>query len=438
MINAAIAFVTVMTVLFDISQVRHREIFVKPAASESPQTNQGRTLHPHPSLGDIARVRVDDLGSVPPSELYEVLLRATPEEIAALALKFNGLPNDGPTNAAIGVFFQAWAELDGKSALAAAFLINDVSLKRMAAGTVILSVSPSTAPELAAILKDHPDKDLMAECKGTFLDTLLERWSCVDAPAAAKFFENLGDTQLGYSTAGKIAHAWATVDPYAALGWAEKQKETSNGEREPLFNDVILGWCSKDVTAAAAYVFEHMNRPWAIQAATSVALAMFNQDPGAATSWLRDLAPGEAKMQAEASLVSEWADKDPLAAAHWMEKLSRDDQKAAIAPLMGTWVARDWNAASKWLATLSGDLRDNAIAAAVGTYQTTVLPSETLSWALSINNKETRTDAVQNVLRQWASIDPQAAATWIRSSLLSKEEKDQLLSADIFTQERSP
>jgi hypothetical protein len=59
-------------------------------------------------------MRLDKIGSVPPSELYQVLLRATPEERATLAGKFNDLHYNAPTHAAACIFFQAWSELDGK------------------------------------------------------------------------------------------------------------------------------------------------------------------------------------------------------------------------------------------------------------------------------------------------------------------------------------
>jgi hypothetical protein len=185
-LNAAIAVVTVTAVTLDL-QSRHRDhVRATSAARPSSRANGLSKDRPH-LYNDVIDVRVDKLSSVPPSELYEVLMQATPEEIAALALKFNNLPPDGPSIGSVGMFFQAWAEIDGLAALEGAFRINDLQLKRMAAGTVIGSVSPALCADIAARLRNNPDPALLTESRGTYLDMLLERWAFVDGPASAKF-----------------------------------------------------------------------------------------------------------------------------------------------------------------------------------------------------------------------------------------------------------
>src|SRR5207248_7531890 len=71
--------------------------------------------------GDVSDLRVDKFESVPPSEFYELLLRATPEQMAALGMQFNEQPTNVHTANGVGMFFQAWGELDAKAALQGAF-----------------------------------------------------------------------------------------------------------------------------------------------------------------------------------------------------------------------------------------------------------------------------------------------------------------------------
>src|SRR5206468_12430100 len=134
-----------------------------------------------------------------------------------LAMKFNELPPNVRTAGGIGMFFQAWAELDGKAALLGAFKLKDLELKRMAVDAVVHSVSPGIASELAAYLNENPHKDL-ADVQSRFMDALLERWSGTDPPAAAKFLDRLNDPNSDLvGTAAKVAFAWGNVDPVGAL-----------------------------------------------------------------------------------------------------------------------------------------------------------------------------------------------------------------------------
>src|SRR5205814_58589 len=73
------------------------------------------------ALNDLSQARVDDLGAVPAIELTQIMRRATPEELAALAYKFNEAPTDARTMGGMAVFFQDWAEIDPKAALIGAF-----------------------------------------------------------------------------------------------------------------------------------------------------------------------------------------------------------------------------------------------------------------------------------------------------------------------------
>jgi hypothetical protein len=437
-VNAAIAFVTVSAVCFDVFRAPHRGATARQTTmTESAKSHRSRAYHfTESAMGDISDARVDDFASVPPSEFYEVLLRATPAEIAALALKFNELPNNGHTVGALGMFFQAWAELDGPSALEGAFRIKNVGLRRMAADTVLHSASPAASPELAAFLKARPDKDLMAFCKNQFLDTVLDRWATIDPVGAAKFLEDIGDTKnpLVFSASQNIAFTWGSLDPVSALTWIEKQDSQDPGS---LLNSVISGWSKNDAAAAGAYIIQHLDGPGASEAVSSVASAMLDQDPQSATSWLNNIPPGEARMNAERRLAAEWAQKDPLAAAQWAENLSKDESSAAVNTIAGVWTANNWTETRTWLATLSGDFRDAAITGAIGDYQTDIPPTESLPLALSMIDKEGRIAIVRNIIRQWAGNEPQLAESWIRNSTLSREEKQELLSLDVFSPERA-
>src|SRR4029077_6721620 len=130
-------------------------------------------------FSSFSDLRIDKLDSVPPAEFYELFVSATPEEMNAVAMKFNELPANVRTAGGIGMFFQAWAALDAKAALLGAFKLKDPELKKMAVDAVVHSVSPGIAPELAVYLNQKPNKDLVA-FQNQFMDSLLEKWSGID------------------------------------------------------------------------------------------------------------------------------------------------------------------------------------------------------------------------------------------------------------------
>jgi hypothetical protein len=432
-INVLVALFTITAVGIDI-RVHHLNA-VRVIAAEQAQRRQAE----HSYLGDnatsdIASVRVDDLASVPPAEIHDVLSHATPAEVTALALKFNDLPADGPTIGAVGMFFQAWAERDGMSAISGAFQIKNVDLRRVAALWTVGSVSPSISADVVRYLKEHPDKDLEKESKGAYLDLLLEKWAYVDAPAAAKYLDDLGAEKKSLSnlTAGSVSYGWATVDPLGALAWVDEEIK-KDPSAESAFKPAIVGWCAKDIDAAASYVCQHLDHPGSIDAIVSVAQVMFQKDQEKALTWMDDLPSGDSKSSAESNFAYSWAQKDPVAAADWARTLPEDEQMGVISSVMRTWAGQNWTEARKWINDQNGDLRDYAIVSALNSGTDSISTSEGLSLAVSMTNRQMRLDAIQNFIVQWAHSEPQAAAAWVKSSPLSRQDKQQLLSNEVFS-----
>jgi len=435
-INAIIALVTVGAVIFDLKRPRtegspkERPQTTSRSNSANSQSNSANNEHEErvdeiriESPDDLANARVDDLGAVPAAALTELMSRATPEQLAALALKFNDAPTDARTFGGMGIFFQAWAQLDPSAALIGAFRINDVAMRKLAARTVVNSVSPSAAQELIAFLTDHPDKDLTDESKNEFLGTLISSWSLLDPEAAARFVDNLGNTKNGLAYRGReeIAYNWATLDPSAALAWVATQKGATY-----LSDYVIRGWCRKDINAASAYVLQHLNEPAAVQFASSVVTAMFDQTVDGATDWMSQMPAGAPRIEAEMTLASLWAAKDPSSAAKWLATLPADDQTNLVSTIASNWVEINWPEASRWIATLTGDNRDEALAVAVNREGES--RGDSLSLALSIGKEEMRNNVIESIIRNWAAADPNAADTWVKAGPLSNEQRDHLRS----------
>jgi hypothetical protein len=428
-INAAIALITIAVVIFAITRSGPEKIRAQKATQSITENKDGsesseKKVVQH--LDDFSQARVDNMGAVPAAELTQLMSRADPEQIAALAQKFNEAPVDAHTMGGLGVFFQGWTGLDPNAALVGAFQLSDVTLRKLAVRTVINSVSPSEAPGLIAYLSEHPDKDLEAECKNDFLGGLVASWSLLDPEAASKYMDALGDTKnnLAFRAREDIAYNWGSLDPSAALDWVRSQKGKDFVDAAALYDDMIRGWCLKDVTAAAAYIAQHLDDSIAERGASDVATAMFTHDPEQATAWITQMPEGQPRSSAESTVASMWTQKDPAAAAKWLGTLPENEQKDLAHRIAEIWIGKNFSEASQWIESLTGDVRDNALTAAV--YRDGATDSESLSLALSIRNPDTQNDTIQNVIRSWAYRDPQAAETWVKNSPVSPEQQQQL------------
>lgn len=441
-INTAIALITLSSVIYLVNRPRAER--GRATAVRSVPTNEQKQVADREAkarveaLADLSQARVDDLGAVPAAELTHLMDRATPEQLAALALKFNDAPTDARTFGGMAVFFEAWAQLDPNTALIGAFGINDVQMRKLAATTVVYSVSPSASPELIAYLTEHPDKDLSSECKNEFLGALISNWSLLDPEAASKFIDDLGNTKSNsaYKAREDIAYNWATLDPSAALEWVSKQKDKDYVDANDLYDGVIRGWCRRDLSAAAAYVAQHLDDPIAGQLASSVATAMFDHEIDEATDWIRQMPAGAARNEAELTVASMWSAKEPAVAAKWLATLPESEQTNSARVIATNWINTNWPEASRWIETLSGVVHDNAISAAMNREGAT--ESDSLALALSIQNSETRHESIENVIRNWSYTDAEAAEAWVKNSPLSAEDQQYLLSviADSATVER--
>ena len=437
-INAAIALVTVCAVIYMVTRSPSPKRASREPARPRSESNSTGTRPDEPpekkisieSPEDLTNAQVDDLGAVPAVELTELMRRATPEQLAMLAAKFNDAPTDARTLGGMAVFFQNWAELDPQSALINAFKLNDVTFRKLATTAVVGSASPSAAAELISYITQHPDKDLAEECKDRFLNPLIDNWSTLDPEAASKYMDGVGDTKnnLNSSARENIAYNWASLDPSAALEWIAKQKGKDFVGVTTLYDAALRGWCLKDLAAAATYVQQHLDEPAGKASVESVAKTLFDHNIEDATSWIGRLPAGEQRALAETTIAQSWVDKNPVASSKWFATLSETDQKEVVGTIVRGWAAQSWPETSRWIETLTGEVRDYAISSAINTHPEGTTDSDSLALALSIRDEEMRTTRIYEAIQGWAYNDAQSAEAWVRNSPLSSEEKEHLLS----------
>ena len=222
--------------------------------------------------------------------------------------------------------------------------------------------------------------------------------------------------------ASNIAQSWAAQDPAAALSWAQQHSD-GDGFAGAIMG-AVMGWWTKDHTAAEAYVLAHLNENRGL--ATSLVSYIYQRDPDRAKAWVNELPNLETRRVANNMLTMQMAFNDPKGASQWAAALPDDVRQQSLSAAVTYWASSDLTATGQWINSLTGTPRDEAATA----YTYTLLrkdPATAASWAMTINDPASRNSALQTVALQWLGKDSQQAAAWIQSTALPDDQKQRLL-----------
>ncbi len=371
------------------------------------------------------KIILGDVAAVPFQELYGLLAKRTPEEIAELAWQLQSLPRNSKSEAKIAAFFKAWATLDATAAFTTAISLRP-ELRGNALSAVLDGADASVAASLVTSINNLPKENLPPNTKANLLARAVGKWSSVDPVAAAKFLDSSDERGMNFSIAwNEVASNWAATDPAAALDWARK---AAHGGQQSAMAGAITGWWQNDPGAAEAYVASHLATREDWRLASTLASNMFDADPERAKKWVAQLPNEDARKQATSMLAISWAFNDPAAATSWAASLPAGERTTALAESVGLWASQDPAAAGNWLGDYNGAGRDEA----VQNFTSNVAskdPGAALSWAATISDPKLRASSQEQVASDWLKRDPQAASAWIQNSSLPAEEKSRLLAA---------
>lgn len=368
-----------------------------------------------------------DIATVPFQELYAVLSQRSPKEMVELAHQLDSLPPGRQTQTKIEAFYKVWAHLDPISAFRAATSLSDLDTRLTAIGATISGADPAAIPKLAKALKELSNEVVPLQARSNLFANVLAKWSVSDAPAAARFADSVGATDVNFTMAfNSIGRTWASDDPRAAIAWAEGKATSPFGSSALI--GALEGWWEKDPAGAEAYALAHIGDAIGQQAIAAVMSAISQKDPLQAAVWAGRIPDDTARREAYSNLAARWAFTDPKAASEWAATLPPANQREMLNLTASLWSANDPKAAGQWISTLTGDAYDYA-ANAYSLNAVDKNPVTALSWAASIAQEKMREDALKQVVKQWMARDPAGAHAGVQNSALSDAEKARLLSA---------
>ena len=370
------------------------------------------------------RLLLGNIAAVPFQELYSLLSKQTPEEIAKLAEQLQTLPRSRASEAQVAAFFKTWAALDAKAALASAIALRDARFRSAAIAVVLRSADAAAASALAHSINDLPAGALSPSDKINFVSSAVTKWSSLEPVAAAQFLDAIGAKGLDYTSAfNSTAANWATQDPAAALAWAQQHPD---GYGNLALQGALNGWWQTDPKAAEAYVASLPDASGRQETTMSFANMLFRSDPAHARQWVSQLQSVDARKAANSAIAQSWAQDDPEAATRWAANLPQDERGIALGGAARFWAKEDPKRAGDFLNSLGGPMRDEAVGffSATLAYEDSALA---LNWAATISNPQMRQSAEEQIANVWLTQNPAAAKDWIQNSSLPEADKTRLL-----------
>lgn len=191
----------------------------------------------------------------------------------------------------------------------------------------------------------------------------------------------------------------------------------------------------KDPAAASTYIVDHVDDPKILQCISQAASGLFDVDKRLALQWPDKLPAGEIREMAISEIAKEYAETDPQEAAEWIVRLPSKTGIEALDRVMSKWTQKDSDAALTWINSGAGNLRDEALASFCRN-----IPGKNAGKAIEAANlivdPARRLQTIEAVIENTPDSALQQVRGWIQSSLLSPEQKAQLLAKIAAPQKR--
>ncbi len=295
-----------------------------------------------------------------------------------------------------------------------------------------------------------------------------------DFPRANRVAEGLPVGSMQATAIEIIAQAQVDRDPDAAIAWALAVSAPSmqSGARQATAERAL----APAPQPALARLRALPASPARDEMLGYAAAAWARHDAPAALAWLRALAPGAEKDRMTTSIGFALAQSDPPRAVELLATLPEGrDRRVLIGAIGQTWVARDADQAWRWAQQLpEGASREAALAGietglggagarvarsssstglrsrggggpsgdtsapTLGVGRDDGLrrkfnealresPVNAASYLTSLPAPDRRDDMIDELVRRWAPINPDAAKTWIDHNIASPARREQLL-----------
>ena len=226
------------------------------------------------------------------------------------------------------------------------------------------------------------------QARGMVVMCLLAKWAEIDGPAAMKYAEEhaTGSGPMGQMGKMSVAGAWAEQDPEAVWEWYQEQSDKGGGGTTGgslALVSLFASMAEHDLDLAFKRLAE-IGGPGKLMALTGMfQSALFDDDKRLQILEKVDALPDEdERKQAKQMMLGQWAMLAPEQAVEWVKTQPQAEQRE-LREIMGTML-------------MMSD------------------PKKGADWMMEGVTDEEMPKAYSQVVSRWASMDANAAATWLK------------------------
>jgi hypothetical protein len=296
--------------------------------------------------------------------------------------------------------------------------------------------------QLGQFFSSITESDLTAGQKRMVTNVLIQRWAETDPAAAAEFFKGLPPRDQ-LANVDILANSWASYDPSGALAWAQSLPPSQ--ARLSALGQTLAKTIETDPESALRE-FGRLDKSTARSVSMQMYSAWVDTDPSSAVKSVLTAAEGGTVGDAAAQMVAgKWAKSDPAAALKWLMENGNGsspmlggfaaalvnaagavDPRATVEAINGLpsslasvnslrtsaiklWLDADPAAAKAWFSQQPPATQTEYALAATRNSLTPANAEAMIPLVEGMSQSGAKTTALINILKQWASAQPEAA-----------------------------
>ena len=248
----------------------------------------------------------------------------------------------------------------------------------------------------------------------------LRGWASTAPADAAKWALDLSNQSDRSAAISTVLTSAVAADPDEAVRVAKLIMQQEPGGDVGYGSSLIDALCNAgNFEAAAKFAADGDNsqRSFWLGAAYSKWAELQPEQAAAAANAITD---PDLRNQALHGIVGGWAQADPVALTQYLSQLPSDgERRSMLGQALQNWVRLDPVAAASWInnSDMGPDLDEGVKAVAnMDMFMGDIKPDTAVNWAESISDVTLRSEALVNLLHDWALIDLPAAKKYFETT----------------------
>ena len=261
-----------------------------------------------------------------------------------------------------------------------------------------------------------------------FMDmySALTGWATEDVSKASEYVAGLEDNRMQSMYTSGIVRGLMVNGVDEAVEYVGSLPEDS-GDRSRYMSTIAGDMLEKGLDSATSWVDGLTDPSLKDGAMSRVAEEFASEDLDGAVTWVTEHAGEAYAISAVSEVAERWANDDPQAVIEWAADLPEASQAKVYYEALDEWTKNDAAAASEYLAKMPESVAKDSAVEGFATELSREDPESAMAWATTISDPSVRAQAVTDVAQDWYRQDRSAVEAWLPSSGLSQEAQQSVI-----------